>query len=129
MSSRESLLEKLVASQQLGMPERQRWGPSPVKIEEILAIVKRLLDRDGVFPVRAKKWNPGEPVFEGHFLVKIPNGEVELNWQRSLPIAPNELAEQFSSVYDSADRAVLAFIQNEWPRGIDGITFEGLGQT
>ena len=63
MSSRESLLEKLVASQQLGMPERQRWGPSSVKIEEILAIVKRLLNRDGVFPVRAKKWNPRRTCF------------------------------------------------------------------
>jgi hypothetical protein len=45
------------------------------------------------------------------------------------PPNPPMLAEQFRSVYDSADRAVLAFIQNEWPRGIDGITFEGLGQT
>jgi hypothetical protein len=84
--------------------------------------VKRVLQTNKVFPPIAKPWQPGEPVFEGFFLLMRPNGKLRLAWQGSNPINPYELAEQGSSDYDSVDDAVSKFIHSEWRKGIDGIT-------
>jgi len=51
---REALLEKLVVSLHLNMPERQMLGSDAVSVEEVAAVVKRLLDKNGVFPPNAK---------------------------------------------------------------------------
>jgi hypothetical protein len=118
---RETLLEKLVVSLHLNVPERRMLGSDSVSVEEVAALVKRLLEANGVFPLNAKPWQPGEIVFEGFFLLKGPNGKVRLAWQRSNPIKPSELAEQGSLEYDNADEAVSQFIQSEWSEGIDGI--------
>jgi hypothetical protein len=118
---REALLEKLVVSLHLNVPERRMLGCGAVSFEEIAAVVKRLLETDGVFPWNAKRWQPGEIVFEGFFLAKRPDGTVLLAWQRSNPINPRELADHGSVEYDNADDAVSGFIQREWSEGIDGI--------
>ena len=118
---REALLEKLVVSLHLNMPERQMLGSDAVSVEEVAAVVKRLLDKNGVFPPNAKPWQLGEIVFEGFFLAKRPDWKVRLAWQRSNPIKPNELEDHGSLEYDNADDAVSRFIQSEWSKGIDGI--------
>jgi|HubBroStandDraft_2_1064218.scaffolds.fasta_scaffold3189701_1 hypothetical protein len=43
-------------------------GSDSVSVDEVAAVVKRLLERYGVFPPNAKPWQPGEIVFEGFFL-------------------------------------------------------------
>jgi hypothetical protein len=126
---REALLEKLLVSLHLNVPERRMLGSDPVLVEEVAAIVKRLLEANGVFPPNAKLWRPGEIVFEGFFLVKRPNGKVRLAWQRSNPIKPNELAEHGSSEYANANDAVSRFIQTQWSRGIDGINLSSRRDT
>jgi hypothetical protein len=100
---REALIEKLVVSLHLNVPERIMLASHPVSVEEVAAAVKRLLEKDDVFPPNAKPWQPGEIVFEGFFLVKRPNGDVRLAWQRSNPIKPYELADQGGAEYDNAD--------------------------
>src|ERR1700730_17527736 len=118
---REDLLEKLVISLHLNVPERQILGVESVSVEEIAAIVKRLLETNGVFPPNAKPWQPGETVFEGFFLVKQPRGKVRLAWQRHHPINPYVLADQGSSDFDNVDEAISTFMRKEWSNGIDGI--------
>jgi hypothetical protein len=121
ISTREALLEKLVISLHLNVPERRILGSDCVSVDEVAAVVKRLLERNGLFPPNAKPWQPGEIVFEGFFLVKRPDGKVQMCWQRSNPILPTQLADQGSAEYDDLDEAVSRFIQSEWGSGIDGI--------
>jgi hypothetical protein len=118
---RENLLEQLVVSLHLNVPERQILGAHSVSAKEIAAIVKRLLETKGVFPPSAKPWAPGETVFEGFFLVKQPSGGVRLAWQRHHPINPYILADQGSSDFANVDDAIWTFIRKEWSNGIDGI--------
>ncbi len=121
-TTREALLEKLVVSLHLNVPERQMLGSDSVSVDEVAGVVKRLLEQNGVFPPTARHWRPGETVFEGFFLVKRPDGKVQVAWQRSNPIRPNELADQGRSEYADLEEAVSRFIQSEWSKGIDGIT-------
>lgn len=118
---REDLLTKLVTTLHLNVPERKLLGVNSVPAEEVAAIVKRVLEANGVFPPNAKPWQPGEPVFEGFFLLKQPNGGFVLNWQRAHPTNPYALSEQGSSNYDDLDQAISRFMGSEWRRGIDGI--------
>jgi hypothetical protein len=120
-TTREALVEKLVVSFHLNVPERQLLGSDCVSVEEVAAVVKRLFEQYGHFPQIASLWQPGEVVFEGFFLVKRPDGKVQMTWQRNNPINNTELAEQSSSEYSDLDEAISMFIESEWPRGIDGI--------
>ena len=53
-SEREGLLEKLLVSLHLSVPERQMLGSASISVDEVAAVVKRLLDRNGVFPAQAR---------------------------------------------------------------------------
>jgi len=121
VTPREALIEKLVVSLHLNVPERQMLGSDEVSVSEVAAVVKRLLEKDGVFPASAKPWQPGEAVFEGFFLMKYPDGRVQMTGQRPHPIRPYELAEQVTHECDGLDQAVRKFISTAWSNGIDGI--------
>jgi len=127
-TTREALIEKLVVALHLSVPERQLLGSDCLSIEEVAAVVKRVLDRLGVFPPHARPWKPGEAVFEGFFLVKRPDGRVEMAWQRAHPIKPTELAEQRRTDCGDIDEAVSMFIDSEWGKGIDGVRLTRRGQ-
>jgi hypothetical protein len=120
-ASREALIEKLTVSLHLNVPERRLLGSDSVSVEEVAAVVKRLFEQNGVFPPIARLWKPGEVVFEGFFLVKRPDGRIQMAWQRSNPVRPTELTDRSSSEYDDLDEAVLRFIESAWSKGIDGI--------
>lgn len=119
-TDREALIEKLIVSLHLNVPERQLLGSDRLLVEEVAAVVKRVFERNGVFP-HARLWKAGEPVFEGFFLLKRPERKVEMVWQRSNPINPTELAERRSTEYEDLDRAISSFIESEWSEGIDGV--------
>ena len=121
VTPREALIEKLVVSLHLNVPERQTLGSDEVSVAEVATVVKRLLERDGVFPLNAKPRQPGEAVFEGFFLIKHPDGKVEMTVQRPHPIRPYELAEQVTFECDDLDQAVRKFISSAWSKSIDGI--------
>ena len=118
---RKDLLEKLVLSLHLNVPERQSLGVKSVSAKEVAVIVKHQLETSGVFPPNAKPWQSGKPVFEGFFLVKLSNGGARLAWQRHHPINPYVLADQGNTDFDDMDEAVSTFMQKEWRNGIDGI--------
>ena len=120
-TDRETLIEKLVVSLHLNVVERRLLGSDCVSVGEVATVVKRLLEQNGVFPPIARLWKPGEVVFEGFFLVRRPDGKVQMAWQRSNPIKPTELADRSSCDYDDLDEAVSRFIESEWSKGIDGI--------
>ena len=119
---REALLEKLLVTLHLTVPERQMLGSDDVTLAEVEAVVKRLLESDGVFPPDAKLWQRGEVVFEGFFLMKRADGKVQMTRQRNDPIKPCGLAEQATYEFDDLDQAVRKFILSEWRNGIDGIS-------
>jgi len=118
---REALVEQLVLTLHLTVPERQMLGSEGVSLAEIEAVVKRLLERDGVFPPDARLWQPGQAVFEGFLLIKRPDGKVQMTGQRHHPTKPGELTEQVTYECDDLDQAVSRFIRSEWSNGIDGI--------
>jgi hypothetical protein len=126
---RDALIEKLVVSLHLNVPERLLLGSDSVSVEEVAAVVRRLLEQNGVFPPIARLWKPGELVFEGSFLVKRPDGKVQIAWQRSNPTKPTELADRSSSEYADLDEAVSRFIEREWSKGIDGVRVVRGGQS
>jgi len=121
VTPREALIEKLVVSLHLNVPERQMLGSGEVSVAEVAACVKRLVERDGIFPPNAKPWQPGEAVFEGFFLMKHSDGKVQMTGQRPHPIRPYEPAEQVTYECDDLDQAVRRFIGKAWSNGIDGI--------
>jgi hypothetical protein len=125
-ATREAMIERLVTSLHLNVPERQMLGSDSVAAEEVAGVVKRLLERNGVFPLNAKTWQPGETVFKGFFLVRGLDAGVQMIWQRSNPIRPTELADHGRSDYDNIDEAISAFITREWSSGIDGISLSHL---
>jgi len=124
---REDLLEKLVTTLHLSVPERKALGFDSVTANEVAAIVKRLLEGNGAFPIDAKLWQPGGSVFEGFFLVKKREGVIQLTCQRSDPRNPFTLADQKSWEYDNVDDAISRFIRSEWSKGIDGILLSETG--
>lgn len=103
------------------LPERQMLRSDCVSVEEVAAVVKRLFEQDGHFPPIARLWQPGELCFEGFILVKLPDGKIQMAWQRSNPINSKQLAEESSSEFSDPDEAISAFIESQWPKGIDGI--------
>ena len=66
ISTREALLEKLVVSLHLNVPERRILGSDCVSVDDVAAVVKRLLERNGLFPPNAiPVRNTGEMSFRG----------------------------------------------------------------
>jgi len=124
MSKRQSLIEKLVLTLHLSVPERQMLGSGPVRFAEVAAVITQSLDETGRFPPNVKTWEVGQIVFEGHFLEIQPNKKVRLWLQRALPVVPCQLADRQHWDFSDANLAVAEFVRREWleqHRGIDGI--------
>lgn len=120
-TEREALIEKLVVSLHLNVPERQLLGSDSISVQEVASVVKRLFQQNGVFPRIARIWKPGEVAFDGCFLVKGSDGKIQLVCQASKPINSTLLSAQKISEYSDLDEAISIFIETEWSRGIDGI--------
>jgi hypothetical protein len=118
---REQLIEKLVNTGHLSVPERLALGSTMVYSSEIAAIVTRVLNDTGSFPQNAKSWQQGHVVYEGGILHKSSGGKIRLVRQRSHPIAPAVLADQKATDFDDVQSAVKAFMRSEWPKDIDGV--------
>jgi hypothetical protein len=108
------LLRKLVLNRHLAVSERQILGV--VKRQEVAAIVKSLLLTDTVFPIEGRE-GVG---FEGAFLGQMSSG-VRLVSSRSYAENPRAVAERRVDHFQNVDESVEAFINAEWPTGIDGI--------
>jgi hypothetical protein len=127
MNEREQLIEKLVTTLHLNVPERTALSPKIVRYSEVVAVIRRSLNEKGCFPPNARPWQQGELVHEGAILQKLSNLKFKLTLQRSHPIAPNVLVDKIEREYVLAGTAIRAFVRLEWPNGIDGIRISRIG--
>lgn len=121
---REQLVEKLVTTMHLNVPERLALYPRTVNYSEVAAVIGRVLGRCGVFPENATPWQPGNVVDERTMLHKPPDGRIRLTHQWHHPIAPHKLEGKKESEFADLASAITAYIRSEWPRGIDGVAIE-----
>jgi hypothetical protein len=125
MNEREQLIEKLVTTEHLNVPERAALSPRTVRYFEVAAVVQRVLDATGYFPPSARAWQVGILVYEPAVLQKLSAGAYRLTLQRPQAIAPTGLAEKRELEFQNAAAAIEAFIAVRWPRGdIDGIIIQ-----
>jgi hypothetical protein len=124
MNEREQLIEKLVTTMHLNVPERAALSTDTVRYSEVAAVVEHVLEDTGYFPPNARPWQEGNVVHEGAILQKLSGGGFRLTLQRSDPIIPSVLAAKKESDFQDAGAAIKAFIRSEWPRGIDGIAIK-----
>ena len=127
MNEREQLIEKLVTTMHLSVPERLALSPKNVRYAEVAAVVARVLEDSGYFAPGARPWQEGNVVHEGAILQKLPRRGFRLTLQRSHPIASTVLAAKKESDFRSARAAIRAFIRSEWQKGIDGIAIKRFG--
>jgi hypothetical protein len=120
--SREEIVEKLVTTNHVNVEERRKLGRW-VGLREVVAVIKRQLDRGGVFPPHALPepgalagrdgwpytWIPG-PYFEACILGRADDG-YNLWWFGTTPRR-----------YRTFAGAVLAYLRRDYVgREIDGI--------
>lgn len=127
MNEREQLIERLVTTMHLSVPERAALSTDGVRYSEVATVVARVLEDTGYFPPNARPWQAGNIVYEGAILQKLSGGGFRLTLQRSHPIAPTVLAEKRESDFQNAKTAIKTFISSEWPKGIDGIAIKRFG--
>jgi hypothetical protein len=97
--------------------ERQLLGI--LREDEVTEAVREILDERGAFPQRRH----GPVVYEGA-VITADNGKLEISWARTLPLDSTVIAEQRRQTFPDVDSAIKAFINSEWPRGIDGIAIQ-----
>ena len=118
---RAQLIEKLVRTGHLNVPERLALGSETINSTEVAEVVMRVLEDTGSFPENVKPWAQGHVVYEGAMLQKSSDQKIRLILQRHHPLSPTALAEQKVTDFAEAQAAVKAFIRAEWPANIDGI--------
>lgn len=118
---RNLLVEKLVLSGHLNVPERLSLGSQAIRWSEAVAVVSRVLNDMDFFPKDARPWKKGDVVSEGVILHKLPTGRAEVIQQRSHASDPRQLAERKVTVFTDLNAAIQFFVSTQWPTGIDGI--------
>ena len=118
---RHELVEKLVRTHHLNVPERLSLGSTTVYSSEVAEVITRVLEVSGSFPENAKPWVPGLPVYTT-ILQRISDRQLRLTQQLSETIQPGVLRAQNVRYFPDTRSAVEAFIRTEWPKdNIDGI--------
>jgi hypothetical protein len=118
---RKLLIEKLVTTGHLNVPERLALGSEPPNTSEVTAVITYILNKTGSFPEDAKPWTEGHIVDERTILQSLPGGKTRLIQQRGHPIVPTRLAQQKVIDFNDVESAVKSYIKTEWGSGIDGI--------
>jgi hypothetical protein len=118
---RDLLIEKLVTTAHLNVPERLALGSDPVNASEVAAVIIAVLNKTGTFPETAKPWSEGHIVDERIILQRLPEGKVRMIQQRGHAVDPARLAEQKVTDFDDIVSAVESLMKIEWSIGIDGI--------
>jgi hypothetical protein len=85
MNEREQLIEKLVTTMHLSVPEHLALSSNNVRYTEVAAVVARVLENSEYFPPAARPWQEGNVVHEGAILQKLPRGRFRLTLQRGHP--------------------------------------------
>jgi hypothetical protein len=114
--TRAQLVEKLVRTFHLNVPERRQLDPSSIHFSEILAVIRDVVEREHRFcsgQLRLEK--RGAAAYRIHYLKRDPQASDLVNdWGG--PSVPATID------YDHADSAVIAFVAHLGEtRDIDGI--------
>lgn len=120
---RHQLIDKLVSTWHLNVPERSQLSPQSVSLEEISIAIQKALSDCRFFPSIARPASDGEavvdPIFEGYFIEKADKGYV-VHVQASGP-HPMLFRGRSSKRFSSFERAVKYYVANEYDGEIDGI--------
>lgn len=114
---RSSLIEKLVTTGHLNVPERRELGR--ITRDEVKVAVREILERDGGFPPAARA--DAGAVYEGPQIRRSEQGGYLAIVRRCPPLAPNVVAESSEQSFPDAESVVDWYVQAEWGAEIDGI--------
>lgn len=114
MNERESLIKKLLQNLHVTVAERQVLGA--LHEREVAETIKAILEEQGAFP----RPRSGKIVFEGA-VITANKGQLDITWARAYPLNPTIVAKHRRETFTDLDAAIRAYIDSEWPRGIDGI--------
>jgi hypothetical protein len=121
----EELLDILLRSAHISMPERIARGPwphPPLRFSEVLAHLTKLLEEHRWFP---REWQPhreGEPVNEGGTIERQGSERYVYRATRAHPIQPCTLADSTERVFSNAEDAARYFLKwdLQLPGDLDG---------
>jgi hypothetical protein len=117
--SRQELIDRLVTTGHLNMPERKSLGQ--ISRGEVFAAVRVMLDWNVVFPPNAANAASEGYVYEGPQIRRSSDGRYLGIWQRASVHDLRTVAESTSRWFGGADAAVEWYIDTEWGSSIDGI--------
>jgi hypothetical protein len=76
---RKTLLDRLVLTRHLNVPERQALGAGHVSAVELQETIAALLSEHRYFPPDVRPWEPGNACYEGFILELLPDGHARLH--------------------------------------------------
>jgi hypothetical protein len=114
---RAELIRKLLLN--LHVPVAERLLIGNLYADEVAGAIRAILAERGAFP----KPRQGTVTYEGA-VIRTDTGQPEITWERSHPLDPTTVAERRRKTFTDVDSAISAYIDSEWPRGIDGIVIE-----
>ena len=121
--TRVELIDKLVSTWHLNVPERSELRPPRVSLSEITFAIKKALSDSRFFPAVARPVSYGETVeeaiFEGYFLER--QGASFLVHGQSCGPHPLAFRGRSTKRFSSFEKAVKYYVANEYEGDIDGI--------
>jgi hypothetical protein len=119
MMGREELIERLVTTGHLNVPDRRALGH--VTRAEIHEAIRARLEKDGIFPPNARATGS---VYEGAQLRCLDDGSFLAITQRASVHNPGIVAESTEHRFKDIGAAVAWYIDSEWAASIDGIAIK-----
>ena len=113
---REDLLDRLVTSGHLNVPDRESLGS--ISRKQVFVAVRARLAKDGYFPPAA---GVKGTVYEGPQIRRSADGRYLGIDQRASVFDPALLAEEARRCFENIDAVVNWYIDAEWGSSIDGI--------
>jgi hypothetical protein len=119
MVNREELIDRLITSGHLNVPDRKSLGH--ISRNEVFVAIRARLERDGRFPPNAKDGERG--LYEGPQIQRSQEGQYLGIDKRASVFHPGVVAQSVKRCFEDIDSVVNWYIDVEWGSGIDGITF------
>jgi hypothetical protein len=113
-----ALIEKLVATWHLSVPER-RWLPEgKARASLLLDAIEAALRRDGWYPAGLR---PGDD-YAGGLIERTSRGGCRIHWKTQVSLVLYESGS--ISEFEDPRQAALELLRSEFPEQIDGISID-----
>ena len=115
MTTAKQIVAKLIHEGHISVPERQALSDGRVERQMVADLLRDALEAHGRFP----KHIGLSDAYSGRILEKTADGKYQMIWRAEVGLARYETAaiDQFTNMHEAVD----AFIDHEWPDGIDGV--------